>query len=29
MVYDDENKKNPHEHTSSNMFFTEEIQQKY
>ena len=24
-VYD-ENKKNPHEHTSSNMFFTEEIQ---
>ena len=29
MVYDDENKKNPYEHTSSNMFFTEEIQQKY
>ena len=29
MIYDDENKKNPHEHTSSNMFFSEEKAKKY
>ena len=29
MVYDDVNKKNPHEYTSCNMFFTEEEAKKY
>ena len=29
MVYDDEKEKNPHEHTSCNMFFTEEKAKQY
>ena len=29
MVYDDENERNPHEHTSRNMFFSEEKAKQY